>query len=366
MARSRIEYFAGGNTAKGFVSQFDSVFQGLDRLYILKGGPGNGKSTFIRSIANSLEQRGQPVELIRCSSDPDSFDGVIARKLRIGIVDGTAPHVIEPKIPGAVDVYVNLGAAWDTAKLARRKDSIASIQAAVSEAYAKAYRCFAEALAIHDEWEMIYIRNTDFEAAEQLTAKLIQTIFSDSRLDKTAFEVHRFLGAATPIGSVDCIPSLTADIKKRYFLKGRPGTGKSTLLGKIADTGRQRGYDTEIYHCGFDPKSLDMVIFPELSIALFDSTAPHEYFPERPSDEIIDLYELAVKPGTDEAYAEQLAAIQSRYAAAIKQGIAHLAEAKRNRDQLEQLYVDATDFNQVDELREQVWQEIVHAAGLEA
>ena len=34
-------------------------------------------------------------------------------------------------------------------------------------------------------------------------------------------------------------------------------------------------FDVEIYHCGFDPHSLDMVIVREVGIAIFDSTSPH-------------------------------------------------------------------------------------------
>ena len=41
--------------------------------------------------------------------------------------------------------------------------------------------------------------------------------------------------------------TLTEEIKKRYFIKGRPGTGKSTFLKKLAAAGIKAGYDVEIY-----------------------------------------------------------------------------------------------------------------------
>lgn len=49
----------------------------------------------------------------------------------------------------------------------------------------------------------------------------------------------------------------------------------------------------------FDPNSLDLVVIRDLGICLFDSTSPHEYFPSRDSDEIIDIYQEAVKEHTD-------------------------------------------------------------------
>ena len=43
-------YFAAANTYKGFESFFDEIFntEKLERIYILKGGPGAGKSTLMQ------------------------------------------------------------------------------------------------------------------------------------------------------------------------------------------------------------------------------------------------------------------------------------------------------------------------------
>ena len=46
-----LHYFAGGNTARGFFSLYDSNFAGLEKVFILKGGPGTGKSTLMKKIA---------------------------------------------------------------------------------------------------------------------------------------------------------------------------------------------------------------------------------------------------------------------------------------------------------------------------
>ena len=84
-------------------------------------------------------------------------------------------------------------------------------------------------------------------------------------------------------------------------------------MKKIANLAKNNGYKTEVYHCSFDPDSLDMVIIRDLDVCIFDSTSPHELFPSRTSDEIVDLYQTAVKPGTDEENSARLSAIQNRY-----------------------------------------------------
>jgi hypothetical protein len=351
-------YFAGGNTARGFHSLYESNLQGLERLFILKGGPGTGKSSLMKKIGGQWVERGFDIEFLHCSSDNDSIDGVLIPALKVGIVDGTAPHIIEPKAPGAVEEYINLGTAWDTRSLKLQKDRIQSLTTQINRAFQSAYAAFKEALEIHDDWEKIYISNMDFKKADQLTKKLIEKFFGKIKINKQSDIRHRFLGAATPKGAVDFVPNLTEEIPKRYFIKGRPGSGKSTLLKKLASAAEERGIDVEVYHCGFDPHSLDMVIFRELGIAIFDSTAPHEYFPSRDGDEIIDMYELLITSGTDELYEDTLKNIASSYKNKMEVATAWLARAKQNHDELETIYVAAMDFSKVEEIGRQIEQEI--------
>lgn len=87
-------YFLGANTGSGFFSVYDDfcppgsgVF-----LWVLKGGPGCGKSTFMRRTTAAMEERGLESVYIHCSGDPDSLDGVIFPAIGTAIVDGTAPH----------------------------------------------------------------------------------------------------------------------------------------------------------------------------------------------------------------------------------------------------------------------------------
>ncbi len=351
-------YYAGGNTARGFYSLYDSCLQGLERLYILKGAPGCGKSSLMKSIGYDWNDKGYDIEFLHNASDNQSVEGVLIPCLKVGIVNGSGPQVIEPKYPGVVEEYINLGTAWDSNQLIPYRDEIEKLNAQIQKAYDDAYSCFSKALEVHDEWEAIYIDNMDFTKANQLTDELIEAFFAGKSLHKKADVRHRFLGAATPKGAVDFVQNLTEGVYKRYFIKGRPGSGKSTLLKKIAAISEEKGFDTEIYHCGFDPNSLDMIIIRELGIAIFDSTAPHEYFPERENDEIVDMYKRAITAGTDEKYATELLDITERYSSYMKEAIAYLAEAKACNDELEQYYIHAVDFEKVEALKEEIEQEI--------
>ena len=45
------EFFAASNSSTGFVSYFDVIFnpKSYEKIFILKGGPGTGKSHFMKS-----------------------------------------------------------------------------------------------------------------------------------------------------------------------------------------------------------------------------------------------------------------------------------------------------------------------------
>ena len=103
------EYFGAANTSRGFENYFPNIFnpKNFDRIYIIKGGPGSGKSTIMKKIAKAAVQKGYEPILYRCSSDVQSLDGIIVEN--IGIIDGTSPHICEARYPGAVERIIDTG-----------------------------------------------------------------------------------------------------------------------------------------------------------------------------------------------------------------------------------------------------------------
>lgn len=352
-----LNFFAGGNTAHGFYNLYESSLQSLTRLFVLKGGPGTGQTKLIAEIGEQLNQQGYEIWFIHTASDNDSLDGVVIPKLNVGIFDGAAPRVINPDLPEETIVFVDLEQAVDLFQLSQHKLEIDKLVTAIKQEHDFAYAGFAEALRIHDEWEAIYIATMNFQAADELTQEYIKLLYDDQKSEHSSRIDHRFLGAATPKGAVDFVPNLTAGLK-RYLVKGRAGSGKSTLLKKIAAEGIKRGYDVEIYHCGFDPNSLDMIIVRELGFAIFDSTAPHEYYPDRVTDEIVDMYSRCIQPGTDEEFSEAIAGIKERYSSTMKQSTQHLTDAKVFLDALKQIYASTVNFDRVDQIKSQILEEI--------
>lgn len=133
-------YFLGGNTASGFVSFYGQFCRGPeDFLWVIKGGPGCGKSSFMKTIGKAAENAGLDVEYVLCSGDPDSVDGVYLPALHTGYADGTAPHVLEAVTPGAAGLYLDLGQFYDRIALQKERRAIELLQTRYRALYREAY-----------------------------------------------------------------------------------------------------------------------------------------------------------------------------------------------------------------------------------
>ncbi|MFZ5354266.1 MAG: ATPase [Bacillota bacterium] len=88
--------FPGGNTSKGFYSFYDHIIPiDAKRIFVIKGGPGVGKSSLMKAVAEEFLAQGYDVEKHYCSSDNNSLDGLVIPKANIALIDGTAPQRVD-------------------------------------------------------------------------------------------------------------------------------------------------------------------------------------------------------------------------------------------------------------------------------
>lgn len=362
------KYFPGSNSAYGFYSFYDQIIaDDATRKYIIKGGPGVGKSTFMRSIAERYLGMGYDLEFHCCSSDNDSLDGIVIPLLGIACIDGTAPHTVDPRNPGVVDEIIHLGDFWDEKGILRHRKAILKTNREKSRLFRRAYKYLAAAKLFLDEVEGYYIENNalDKVGLDKLALQLNGEIFQDRVNEHEGDgpirrERHMFATAITPEGPISYLESLLSGIKKKYIINGDDGTGKNDLISRVMDAAKMRGYYVEIYHCALDPYKIDHVIIPELEVAVLNSVTPHILHPG-PEDTVVETGHYTRDPGAELLQERKTA--RELYHRSMDTAVSFFHRAKAAHDELESYYIPNMNFEDIDRLRHQIIKKINSYAG---
>ena len=342
--KPKICFFLGANSPSGFYSLYDQLIdpaQARDIL-ILKGGPGCGKSSLMRRVGQAAEERGYQVEYIICSGDPDSLDGVVLPQLQTAIVDGTAPHVVEPKYPGVVERYLNLGECYDKPALMERKGDIIACMSGYRECYARAYRCLTAAAQIGED--MRSLLDTPYLQAK--LSKRARGILS-RELKKTGGEpgkaVQRFLGGVTWKGVLCQFDTADALCKRVYELCDTYGLAHD-LLTRLAAGAMAAGQDVIVCPSPMWPDRMEHLLIPSLSLAFLSST-PALPYEKRPYRRI--RLDAMADPELLHRNRARLKFSRKVSAALTEEAVESLAQAKSMHDTLEGLYNPHVDFQRV-------------------
>ncbi len=280
--RGSIRYvITSSYTGQGFTTFIPELLEGLRKVYILKGAPGSGKSTFIRMLGEMLRDQGYDIEFWVSALDPVKPDGVYVAQLDMAVVNGSLPRAIDPRYPGR-DEMIDLSEFWDKGLIESR---IQEIVEKVDETFAirsRVCKLLDEAGRIRSVNRQLLRNKLNKERIEQLTRRLCREILSCPSGEK-----HYFASALTAEGRVSYINELSENCRKRYILHGPPGSGKSKVIRAVAGEAKKMGFYLEYYHCGLEPAFIDMLIIRNLQIALI--VAGELDFTTKPRDILIDM-----------------------------------------------------------------------------
>ncbi|MEW6724480.1 MAG: PRK06851 family protein [Bacillota bacterium] len=356
--------FPGGNTSRGFYSFYNYIADpGANKIFVIKGGPGVGKSTFMRKIAEEMVERGYDIELLHCSSDNGSLDGVYIPAIDVALIDGTAPHVVDPKNPGAVDEIIHLGDYWDESGMRANKEHVLRLNREVGRLFRRAYGYLAVAGILQKELEVYYpeAEALDIAGLNDHTRALVADLTVGVKPSGRAPRVrHLFATAITPDGTVNYLETVVGPAKRKYIIRGPRGTGKETMLRRLMEAVVGLGYDVEAYHCALDPDRIEHFLVPELSVAVITGTEPHFYKSKR-GDTVINT-ETFVDKTKIARFQEEIEAAVEAYNRAIQTAVSFINRAKRAHDEMEQFYVPNMDFAAIEERRQRTLRRILDLA----
>ncbi|MGI6704042.1 MAG: PRK06851 family protein [Clostridia bacterium] len=347
--------FPGGNTSQGFYSYYRYILpEDANRVFIIKGGPGVGKSDFMKKITREMTRLGFGLEHHYCSSDNDSLDAIVIEDLKIALLDGTAPHMVDPKYPGAFDEIINFGEFWDVKALERHKDSIIKLSRRKTGHFTRAYRLLAAAKLVMDDVEEKYRALTDNGRANQVAEVWADEIFDGWPVSlEPGKERHLFASAYTPGGYVDYSDTLIENVQRVYHVEGGPGTGKTHLLGRLARKAIDRGVRVEYFHFPLKPHKLHTIVLDELGIAVTCGEGVKARA-ARSVDLNSFLHREEVK-----TVGEYIKRDNDLYRQLISEAVSAINDAKSTHDMLEEYYIDNMDFRAVNNLRDRVLERIL-------
>lgn len=333
-----IRTFLGANSRDGFASLY-GTFPEDNRTVVIKGGPGSGKSSIMKKIASEALQHGLFVEYCYCSSDAESLDAIRIPEKKLCVVDGTPPHLMEPKFPGAKDEIIYTGQFWNGDKLRSSLSEIQNISARISGCFARAYRYLSAAGKAVDDVKAAIIPNT---AKEKLKTFAVDLLKRHTKKRKKESAIHpRFLSGISPQGLVINRDTVYTLAEKVYVLDD-PYRISDLFLEAILETASELGLEIYVFYDPLCPDLPQHVVFPEEGIGFVTSNKIHSFEPQ-------NAYKIHLSRfcSIDDSAKERCRNAERLIAACLKEALASLKQEKAFHDDLEEFYVEAMDFKKL-------------------
>lgn len=338
-------FFIGGTSAAGFQTKFQHIIDQPGYFtYILKGGPGTGKSTLMKKVAAHFRQHD--VEQYLCSSDPRSLDAVVVTDLGIVVVDGTAPHVFNADLPGIAQCLVDLGTCWDTGKLKDREQEIRSRFQEHAMCHARAKRMVTALTTVLGEIHAQFAPAVNHTQMEKAAADCVSGFAPEKKGAGTC--QYKQLAAITADGyqTQETAAYTVICIKDDRYAAG------FSFMQALKTALLQWGHDLVVSECVLFPENqIEHILLPKAQLQ-FSLQTPLNRLPLPVDVDCEAFYQALPEASTPwlraQALADQL----------VQEAAASIGTALAIHDQLEQHYIQALQFDRLNHLTKTLLQEM--------
>jgi len=327
--------FLGSNSSKGFYSLYDSFCSDktADTVYILKGGPGCGKSTLMKTVAKAAEEKGYDVERVWCSGDPDSLDAINIVQKKLIIADGTSPHVLEPPLTGIVGKYLDLSRYYDMKNAADVRKNISVLNTKYKNLYARAYDMINAAASVRaSEYEV-----ADKTAMEQVIRPMAKELVLNLADGRFGRQRHVFLSALCCRGFVTFFDGVTSGSGRIYRLAISPLAGK-IFMKAASDAVKEEGFDSIMVHDPIEPEEISSLIFPDRCVLTIENISGQNSARFKSIDVDFDAGRFSGNENDGASLSSTL----------FKKAESMLKDAKAIHDDIEALYRPYVNFSAVE------------------
>lgn len=343
----KFKTYCAANSGEGFISFFDTILnEKRSHIYYIKGGPGCGKSTLMTTIANQVSD----AELIYCSGDPNSLDGVILPKQNSVIIDATNPHSFEPKYPGVGGNIIDLGEGWDPNKLNDKK--IIELCDQKSNLYQACYHLLKSAADIHAGCFAPLYKQLDFEKMQKIGNKIMMQNALWENQNRRAKILKRFLSAISPDGMHTLSETIHILGKNIILLEDRWMIA-APFLNYIERQLSKRGIDhINSYHPLLGKETLHHIIIPQADLSIISKDGYFDF----PIDEEQVIKKINLQNMLDRSILNsnknKFTFIKRLQKEILNLATDKLKKARTIHMQIEQEYAIGTDFKATEHLKD--------------
>ena len=263
--------------------------------------------------------------------------------------------MVEPKYPGAVERYVNMGDCYDKEALWPLRQQIMECMSGYKGCYQRAYRCLGAAAEIMEDQRSALLT----DALSQKLAKRARGILTREvprRKGELPGRVKlRFLGAVTHLGSQCLSVTALAQCQRVYALTDPCGLAHELLVHLLAGL-TANGYDVVACPDPMAPDRLAHLLAPQLGLA-FLTAGDGQAVPGTPCRTI--RLNTAADSEVLRHSRPRLRFVKKVSAALMEEAVSSLALAKAMHDDLEAIYNPHVDFGLVDDIAQDIWEEIL-------
>ena len=332
--------FAASNSCEGFRNYYGEIFTDpqIERLYVIKGGPGTGKSHFMRTVARRARERDYTVTEYLCSSDPASLDGLILTKAgapTVGFVDGTPPHAYEPTLPGVREELLNLGEFWAAPALTGYGKEIESLGKRKAAAYANAYSALSAAGDMDRICDALVELCAPYDRLQAVATRLLK----DQPKGEGHIAVPALRRGVSMMGK-HTLHSFEAAAHRLLITEEMYGIGYR-LTEAMLEISRACDHRVLVSYHPVYPNKADGLFYPDTGLCmLVGDGVPREGIPTR---------SLSLRRYADveaiRALRGELRRILSLREQMVDMALRHLAVAATHHFELEKIYSSAMDFS---------------------
>lgn len=294
-------------TGQGVKSFYKEIIQEAKKVYFFKGPTSYRLSETLKEIGYAAIRRGNNMDWFYDPLQEEVLEGLYIKDTKTFYIQ---TDVVDPSFYGAGHEWIPYYDSYNESKLREIGPIVKEKQMTNDIWLTKGLSALSRAKLIHDEWEQLIQPAIHWEGINDLLEELKKSAIGNVSLQKNPKVMHRLMGSLTPHGAQDTLKSISKNLKSRLYIKGLPGSGKSSFIKRFGEEAKKHGLDIYLIWCGLDADSVDGIVIPELQLCLVDATSPHVYEPEREGDEIVDFFPHIDQEMLDE---EKIAEVKKRY-----------------------------------------------------